>query len=271
MPELPEVETTRRGIEPYLTGIEVTDITIRQKQLRWPISDELATAFKNQTIQSVQRKAKYLLLNSQAGTTIIHLGMSGNLQIVPPETPVKKHDHVDFHLANNFHLRFNDPRRFGCILWTNQAPEKHKLLCKLGPEPFSEDFNGQHLYSLSRNSKRSIKNFIMDPHVVVGVGNIYANEALFAAGIHPTRHAGRISLARYQALNEAIRTILAHAIEQGGTTLKDFVSSSGQAGYFKQELNVYGRNNQPCSQCGRTLILIRQSNRATVFCSHCQH
>ena len=271
MPELPEVETTRRGIEPYLTGIEVTDITIRQKQLRWPISDDLSTAFKNQTIQSVQRKAKYLLLNSQAGTTIIHLGMSGNLQIVRPETPLKKHDHVDFHLANDFYLRFNDPRRFGCILWTNQAPEKHKLLNNLGPEPFADNFTGHYLYLLARNSKRPIKSFIMDPHIVVGVGNIYANEALFAAGIHPTRPAGRISLARYLTLNNAIKTILSRAIEQGGTTLKDFVGGSGKAGYFKQELNVYGRNNQPCIQCGQTLILIRQSNRATVFCSHCQH
>ncbi|HIN69422.1 MAG TPA: bifunctional DNA-formamidopyrimidine glycosylase/DNA-(apurinic or apyrimidinic site) lyase [Methylococcales bacterium] len=271
MPELPEVETTRRGIEPYLTGIEVTDITIRQKQLRWPISDDLSTAFKNQTIQSVQRKAKYLLLNSQAGTTIIHLGMSGNLQIVRPETPLKKHDHVDFHLANDFYLRFNDPRRFGCILWTNQAPEKHKLLNNLGPEPFADNFTGHYLYLLARNSKRPIKSFIMDPHIVVGVGNIYANEALFAAGIHPTRPAGRISLARYLTLNSAIKTILSRAIEQGGTTLKDFVGGSGKAGYFKQELNVYGRNNQPCIQCGQTLILIRQSNRATVFCSHCQH
>lgn len=271
MPELPEVETTRRGIEPYLTGIEVTDITIRQKQLRWPISDNLTTTFKNQIIQSVERRAKYLLLNSSAGTTIIHLGMSGNLQIVQPETPLKKHDHVDFHLANNLHLRFNDPRRFGCILWTNQAPEEHKLLNNLGPEPFADNFTGHYLYLLSRNSKRSIKSFIMDPHIVVGVGNIYANEALFTAGIHPKRQAGRISLTRYQTLQNAIKIILARAIEQGGTTLKDFVGGSGKPGYFKQELNVYGRHNKPCTRCGYTLILIRQNNRATVFCAQCQH
>lgn len=271
MPELPEVETTRRGIAPHILDQRVVKIIIRQPQLRWPISANLVGDLSGQRIDTVGRRGKYILLNSIPGTALIHLGMSGNLRIVTHRQAAEKHDHVDFIFANDCILRFNDPRRFGSILWTREPAHQHKLLNALGPEPLSENFDGDYLYRSARSRSQSVKAFIMDSHLVVGVGNIYANEALFKAGIHPNRQAGRIALARYRKLADCIKTVLADAISQGGTTLRDFVGSDGKPGYFKQQLNVYGRAGQPCLACSETLKQIRQSNRATVFCSRCQH
>lgn len=270
MPELPEVETTRRGISPHIVNNQTTAVIIRQPRLRWPISANLATDLTGQYIRAVNRRGKYLLLETDLGSAIIHLGMSGSLRIVDDTEPVGKHDHVDFVFSSGCILRFNDPRRFGSILWTRESTQDHRLLKSLGPEPLTDDFNGEHLYQKSRSRSQSIKAFIMDSHTVVGVGNIYANEALFKAGIHPKRQAGRIALARYRKLSQCIKQVLADAIEQGGTTLRDFVGSDGKPGYFKQQLNVYGRAEMPCTICQQPLSLIKQANRATVFCRQCQ-
>lgn len=271
MPELPEVETTVRGIAPHVEGQVIRQVVIRQPQLRWPVPVNLPEILPNLTIRSVSRRAKYLLISTDAGTIILHLGMSGSLRILPKEKPADKHDHIDFIFSNGTILRYNDPRRFGAVLWTTSSPAGHDLLKDLGPEPLSSDFDGAHLYRLSRNRKAPIKSFVMDGHVVVGVGNIYANEALFMAGIHPKRHAGRIALPRYQLLADCIKTVLHSAIEQGGTTLRNFVNEAGNPGYFKQQLRVYGRAGQPCPNCLHPLTEIRVTNRSTVFCVNCQH
>ena len=270
MPELPEVETTRRGIAPHLEGHRVTRLIVRDARLRWPIPEDLAIQVENQTFTAVRRRAKYLLMDIGGGTLISHLGMSGNLRLVPAETPVIKHEHVDIELDSGLTLRYTDPRRFGAMLW-QRAGEVHPLLARLGPEPLSADFDGERLYQLSRKRSMAVKPFIMDNAVVVGVGNIYATEALFAAGIDPRREAGRISRARYQVLAEEIRKVLARAIESGGTTLRDFIGGDGKPGYFKQELFVYGRAGQLCKVCGTTLSEVRLGQRSTVFCRRCQH
>ncbi len=270
MPELPEVETTRRGITPHILEQQVTDVVIRQHQLRWPINPELPTLLRGQTLNAVTRRAKYLLLHFANGTLIGHLGMSGSMRMVPAHTPAAKHDHVDILFANDMVLRLTDPRRFGALIWTEQPPEQHALLNKLGPEPLSDAFTGELLFTRSRGRKQAIKTFIMDNHNVVGVGNIYANEALFMAGIRPDRACGQISLARYQRLAEAIKTVLARAIDVGGTTLRDFVGGDGQPGYFAIELTMYGRAKQPCSQCQTPIKEIRINNRSTCFCPKCQ-
>ncbi|WP_285275677.1 bifunctional DNA-formamidopyrimidine glycosylase/DNA-(apurinic or apyrimidinic site) lyase [Halopseudomonas bauzanensis] len=270
MPELPEVETTRRGIAPHLEGHRVTRLIVRDARLRWPIPEDLAIQVENQTFTAVRRRAKYLLMDIGGGTLISHLGMSGNLRLVPAETPVFKHEHVDIELDSGLTLRYTDPRRFGAMLW-QRAGEVHPLLARLGPEPLSADFDGERLYQLSRKRSMAVKPFIMDNAVVVGVGNIYATEALFAAGIDPRREAGRISRARYQVLAEEIRKVLARAIESGGTTLRDFIGGDGKPGYFKQELFVYGRAGQLCKVCGTTLSEVRLGQRSTVFCRRCQH
>lgn len=270
MPELPEVETTRRGIAPAILHRRIERIVIRQPRLRWPVPDTLPGLLPGQSILSVERRAKYLLLRTDQGTLIVHLGMSGNLRILPADHPHGKHDHVDLIFADNTMLRLNDPRRFGAVLWTEQAIAEHPLLKDLGPEPLTDDFTGSHLRQLAENRKTPIKTFIMDSHVVVGVGNIYANEALFMAGILPTRHAGKISLARHERLAEAIKQVLDAAILQGGTTLRDFVNESGKPGYFKQQLQVYGRAGLPCPGCGAVLTEVRLCGRSTVFCKQCQ-
>lgn len=269
MPELPEVETTRQGIAPHCEGQTVTGVTVRDSRLRWPVPDDLAARLEGQTIRSVDRRAKYLFLHLDTGTVIIHLGMSGSLRVITDDTPAMKHDHVEVTLANQRRLRFNDPRRFGCWLWADDV-SNHSLIRNLGPEPLSDDFNGAWLYRLSRGKQSPVKAFIMDNHVVVGAGNIYANEALFKAGIHPKRKAGRISLDRYHKLAEAIRETLAAAILMGGTTLRDFVNSDGKPGYFAQSLLVYGRGGQACPECQATLKEIRMNNRSTVYCPRCQ-
>jgi formamidopyrimidine-DNA glycosylase len=270
MPELPEVETTCRGIAPHLQGRKIIGVIVRQSRLRWPIPANLAEVLVGTVVQSVNRRAKYLLIDVGSGTAILHLGMSGSLRMVAANQPVAKHDHMDIVLDDGRCLRFTDPRRFGSVLWTDDDPFRHKLLSKLGPEPLTELFTGERLYNLSRGRKAAVKTFIMDNAVVVGVGNIYANEALFAAGIHPARSAGKIALKRYQVLAQEIKQVLARAIEQGGTTLRDFVGGDGNPGYFKQQLQVYGRKGEPCAGCGSTLKEIRQGQRSTVYCGRCQ-
>lgn len=270
MPELPEVETTRRGIEPHIIGQKIIQVIVRERRLRWTIPDELDILSSEQTIQQVTRRAKYLLITLQSGTIIIHLGMSGSLRIVDSNSAINKHDHVDILLSNGLALRYHDPRRFGCILWTND-PINHELLTHLGPEPLTDNFNVNYLFQASRKRSLAVKLFIMDNKTVVGVGNIYANEALFAAGINPNKAANTISKARYEKLVATIKEVLSRAIEAGGTTLRDFVGGDGHPGYFQQTLNVYGRANMPCYQCGRLLKETKLGQRTTVWCSHCQH
>lgn len=269
MPELPEVETTRRGIEPYLVGQRVSRVLVRDRRLRWPIPEDLDVRLSGQCIEAVERRAKYLLIKAETGTLIVHLGMSGSLRLVDAALPAAKHEHVDILLESGQALRYTDPRRFGAMLWSHE-PLAHVLLASLGPEPLGEDFDGDRLYQLSRGRSMAVKPFIMDNAVVVGVGNIYASEALFAAGIDPRRPAGSISRARYLKLGEEIRRILAMAIERGGTTLRDFVGGDGKPGYFQQELFVYGRNGEFCKNCGTTLREIRLGQRASVYCHRCQ-
>jgi formamidopyrimidine-DNA glycosylase len=270
MPELPEVETICRGIAPHIIDQTIKQVLVRQPRLRWTVSKTLAVDLAGLTIRSVTRRAKYLLLVTNGGTLLVHLGMSGRLRILNSEQEAGKHDHIDFIFTNGTVLRFNDPRRFGAVLWTIEAASEHKLLKNLGVEPLSEACNGELLFQLSRKRKVPIKSFIMNSHIVVGVGNIYANEALFMAGLLPTRHAGTIVLEDYGRLVDCIRVVLKHAIEQGGTTLKDFVNESGQAGYFQQQLRVYGRAGLHCVNCQQPLQEIRMANRTTVFCSGCQ-
>nr|MBH9374974.1 bifunctional DNA-formamidopyrimidine glycosylase/DNA-(apurinic or apyrimidinic site) lyase [Pseudomonas aeruginosa] len=269
MPELPEVETTRRGIAPYLEGQRGERVIVRERRLRWPIPEDLDVRLSGQRIVSVERRAQYLLLGAEAGTLISHLGMSGSLRLVESGTPASRHEHVDIELASGMALRYPDPRRFGAMRWS-LAPLEHELLRNLGPEPLTDAFAGQRLFELSRGRSMAVKPFIMDNAVVVGVGNIYASEALFAAGIDPRKPAGSISKARYLRLAEEIKRILAIAIERGGTTLRDFVGGDGQPGYFQQELFVYGRGGEFCKVCGSTLREIRLGQRASVYCPRCQ-
>ena len=269
MPELPEVETTRRGIEPHILGQIVDEVIVRRPQLRWPIPTELNELLVGKTIDAVERRAKYLLLRAGQGTLIIHLGMSGNLRVLSADTPPGKHDHVDIRFRNQL-LRLHDPRRFGAVLWAEGSPLNHPLLKELGPEPLSDAFDGNHLHQLSRGRKSAVKTLLMNGKVVVGVGNIYANEALFMAGIHPKRTAGNISLERYGKLADAVKEVLTEAIKQGGTTLKDFVREDGKPGYFAQQLQVYGRGGMPCPNCSDPIQEIRLGQRSTYYCLSCQ-
>lgn len=269
MPELPEVETTRRGLEPHLVGRRVAAIELRRNRLRWPIPAEVSARLIGEEIAAIRRRAKYLLLDTAAGSALWHLGMSGSLRVLAPDVAVRAHDHVDFALDDGRVLRFNDPRRFGCLLW--QGPgETHDLLRDLGPEPLSPAFDGDYLFARSRGRSASIKTFLMDQAVVVGVGNIYAAEALFAAGIAPQREAGKVGRGRYMRLADAVKRILDHAIERGGTTLRDFISPDGLPGYFEQELFVYGRGGEPCKICGTRLKEAKIGQRASVWCAKCQ-
>lgn len=288
MPELPEVETTRAGLAPHLVGRQVVATTLRRADLRWPIAAEISDTLPGQRIEAVRRRAKYLLLETTVGSALLHLGMSGSLRVLAGDTPVRDHDHVDLQLDSGHVLRFNDPRRFGCLLW--QSPGRvHPLLAGLGPEPLAVEtgfqppvakgsppatghatFSGDYLFALSRGRRVPVKSFLMDQKVVVGVGNIYVAEALFAAGISPLRAAGKVSRERYGRLAEAVQSILAHAIARGGTTLRDFISPDGAPGYFEQELSAYGRGGEACRRCGRGLKQALIGQRATVWCAHCQ-
>lgn len=270
MPELPEVETTRRGISPHIVGKPVTKVVLRDTRLRWPIPADLGSRIENHCLQQITRRGKYLLLHFTHGTVLWHLGMSGSLRIILTEEAATKHDHVDWVFPGNIILRFNDPRRFGALLWTDDAPENHFLIHHLGPEPLSEHFDGIYLYQQSRKRQQAIKTWLMDAKIVVGVGNIYANEALFASGIHPTRAAGRLTKPQCITLATHIKRILTHAIIRGGTTLRDFVGGDGKPGYFAQELNVYGRGGLPCHVCQKALTEKRVAQRTTVYCTRCQ-
>lgn len=270
MPELPEVETTRRGIEPHILGQKIQKIILRQSKLRWPINEKLSQILLNQSILAVKRRGKYLLLETAVGTLIIHLGMSGSLRILPQNHPIQKHDHVDIIFQNGKCLRFNDPRRFGSILWAETNIESHPLLKKLGIEPLQKEFSGNYLFELAKNRNIAAKLFIMNHEIVVGVGNIYANEALFAAKLNPRTPAKKITQKQYQQLVNSIKKILQAAIKQGGTTLRNFVSSEGKPGYFIQQLKVYGRGGLPCVRCKSILKEIRLGQRSTVYCSRCQ-
>jgi len=270
MPELPEVETTRRGLAPHAEGARITAVQIRERRLRWPIPDSLEQTLRGQRIQRLERRAKYLFLVLDQGSLMVHLGMSGSLRVVPCGSPLARHDHVDLELHTGACLRFNDPRRFGSLHWLPGEERRHALLDHLGPEPLDPGFDGDYLYRLSRGRRSSVKAFVMDGSVVVGVGNIYAAESLFLAGIAPHRQAGRISAARYAQLASHIRTVLAAAIAQGGTTLRDFVGGDGKPGYFAQQLWVYGRSGQPCKRCGTPLRERRIAQRSSVYCIACQ-
>ena len=268
MPELPEVETTRRGIAPHLTGQRIERVILRETRLRWPISDEVAH-LAGERIESVSRRAKYLLLKLDHGHLIWHLGMSGSMRVVPVGSPAGDHEHVELQFENGQALKFRDPRRFGSLFYSDDDPLRHRLLRDLGPEPLSEAFNPDYLYACCRGRSAAIKTVIMNSHVVVGVGNIYASEALFLAGIRPTRAAGRISRARIATLTEAIRSTLSAAIEEGGTTLQDFTQADGKPGYFRHALQVYA-NKGNCYRCGKPIRHLVQGQRATYFCPDCQ-
>jgi len=269
LPELPEVETTRRGLAPHLVGRTVVALDVRQPRLRWPIPAALTASLPGQRIESIERRAKYLLVHTQAGSAVLHLGMSGSLRVLPATTPIGLHDHVDWRLDSGQVLRYTDPRRFGCQLWQPRC-EIHPLLVGLGPEPLSDAFDGDVLWNASRGRKAAVKLFLMDQAIVVGVGNIYASEALFAAGIHPKRAAGAVSRERHARLATEVKRILAYAIRRGGTTLRDFISPDGAPGYFEQELFVYGRGGRPCKVCGTTIKTSVIGQRSTFHCPRCQ-
>ena len=270
MPELPEIETIRRGIKPHINNQQFQAIIIRNASLRWPVAANIGQRLRGQKLLSVERRAKYLLLKTHSHCLIIHLGMSGSLKITNASVEPEKHDHVDICFDNGVIVRYNDPRRFGAILLTGQNPLQHKLLACLGIEPFDKLFNGKYLYDLSRNKKQCIKSFVMNAQVVAGVGNIYANEALFRSAIHPKRSAGRISCTRYDKLASQIQKTLELAIEAGGSTIRDFTNSEGKPGYFSQQLFVYGLAGKPCRVCNHPIISKRINQRNTFYCATCQ-
>lgn len=270
MPELPEVETTRRGIEPLVVNKIIDHVHIYNASLRWPVTDELRDVLPGQKISSVGRRSKYLLFYLDRGTLIVHLGMTGHLRLDPYAVERRKHDHVEIVFKDGSALRYNDSRRFGAMLWTVNDPHEHMRLSGLGPEPFSPAFNPAYLYTLSRRRSIAVKPFLMDAHVVVGVGNIYASEALFRAGIAPTCPAGKVTRAAYERLVPSVRKILEAAIAAGGTTIRDFSDNQGRPGYFTQELRVYGRAGQPCVSCGDLIKQVKLGQRSTYYCPSCQ-
>jgi len=269
MPELPEVETSRRGIAPWVENQQVCEVIIRDRRLRWPVPIEIDQQLPGQEILSVRRRAKYLLFETAVGSAMLHLGMSGSVRIIDSDEPAAKHDHVDIRFSSGKALRFRDPRRFGSLLWTTN-PDEHELLRNLGPEPLSREFDGDYLWQKSRGRRVSIKQFIMNATIVVGVGNIYASEALFMARIHPKRAAGKFSAERMTRLSDAIKSVLELAIEAGGTTLRDFHGGDGEPGYFKQQLDVYGREGLPCADCKKPIQAIVLGQRSTFYCTQCQ-
>lgn len=269
MPELPEVETTLRGIEPSLNGRVIEQVRVRNAALRWPITREVQQAC-GQTVRGLERRAKYMLIDCGDGGLMCHLGMSGSLRICQDGDPPRKHDHFDLVLDSGECIRFHDPRRFGALLWWKPPWNEHALLRELGPEPLSGEFDGKYLWQRSRGLQVAVKNFIMNGKVVVGVGNIYAAEALFMAGIHPSRAAGRIAASRYAGLATTIKDVLDHAIRRGGTTLRDFHSASGEPGYFAQELLVYDREGHGCFQCRTPIRRSVIGQRSSYYCPQCQ-
>jgi formamidopyrimidine-DNA glycosylase len=270
MPELPEVETTRRGIEPWLVGRRIERLIVREWRLRWRVPRALPLKLRGAAVRAVGRRAKYLLIETDAGTLIWHLGMSGSLRMFDAGAPPLAHDHVDLVLDSGRCLRFNDPRRFGSLSFTTGDVSRHRLLSRLAVEPLSADFEAGDLWRRARRRKSSVKSFIMDSRVVAGVGNIYASEALFRAGIRPRIAAGRISRPRMAALVTAIREVLTEAIDVGGTTLRDYVDAAGMPGYFSRKLYVYEREGKPCRRCGTTIRQFTQGQRSTYWCPRCQ-
>lgn len=269
MPELPEVETICRGIAPYLIGHVIQDVIVRDSRLRWPVLSTLRDILAGQRIQNVSRRAKYLLIHLHKGTLLIHLGMSGSLRLSPLSTAAEKHDHIDF-IIDPGCLRYRDPRRFGAVLWHSDPIEHHPLLAHLGPEPLDDTFNGNILYQLGSRRNTRIKQFIMDSHVVAGIGNIYANEALFYAAIHPERRTSCMTAQDYSRLATTLQSVLQRAIEAGGSTLKDFVDARGKPGYFQQSYQVYDRAKLPCYRCATPIEKIRQGQRSSYYCPSCQ-
>lgn len=275
MPELPEVETTLRGIRPHLEGRRVDRLLVREPRLRVPVPADLPGRLAGLPIGAFTRRGKYLLIGVGEGSLIFHLGMSGSLRVVPAHAPPRRHDHLDLVLSDGRALRMHDPRRFGLMVWSpdppDQATDRHPLLAGLGPEPLAEGFDGDHLHRESRGRRIAVKPFIMDSTVVVGVGNIYASEALFLSGIHPARACNRIAASRYRRLADCIRTVLTASIVQGGTTLRDYVQEDGNPGYFARMLRVYGRAGQPCPRCGAPVRELRLGQRSSFYCPCCQH
>ena len=269
MPELPEVETTRRGLEPLVVGQTIRSLAVREPRLRWPVEPSLDRRLRNRTVQALSRRGKYLLLTTDSGTLLLHLGMSGSLRFLPGRREPALHDHFDLEFVSGAMLRFNDPRRFGSLHWS-ASPEAHWLLKNLGPEPLDTEFSGDYLWRISRGRRVAIKTLLMNGRFVAGLGNIYANEALFRAGIHPSRPAGRVSHKRLEQLVDAVRDVLGEAIRAGGTTLQDFVGGDGKPGYFQLALDAYGRTGEPCVRCGRPIRVRTIGQRATYYCANCQ-
>ena len=269
MPELPEVETTRRGLRPLVVGQTIHSLAVRERRLRWPIEPSLDRRLRDQTVQDLSRRGKYLLISTGAGTLLVHLGMSGSLQFLPQRREPARHDHFDLEFVSGAMLRFNDPRRFGSLHWS-ASPAAHWLLKNLGPEPLGAEFSGDYLWRVSRGRRVAVKSLLMNGRIVAGLGNIYANEALFRAGIHPSRPAGRVSRKRLQQLVDAVGDVLREAIQAGGTTLQDFVGGDGKPGYFQLALDVYGRAGEPCARCKRPIRVRTIGQRATYYCANCQ-
>ncbi len=270
MPELPEVETTRRGVEPHVVGRKIVELAVYEPRLRWRVADDIADQVTGQRVRQTGRRAKYLLLELDSGTLMLHLGMSGSLRVLPVDTPRLTHDHIDIVLDSGFTLRFNDPRRFGSLHYVSGNAREHPLLAKLAPEPFDAEFNTEYLWKITRGRRVAIKQLLMNSQLVVGVGNIYANEALFRARIRPRRRANTLSRVEVTRLVRSIRAVLSMAIRVGGTTLRDYVGADGNPGYFSQKLYVYERAKQPCRTCGTPIRQLLQGQRSTYYCSTCQ-
>ena len=270
MPELPEVETTRRGIAPWMEGQRIRALVVRERRLRWPVPRHMPATLRGIVVNRVERRGKYLLLRTERGTALMHLGMSGRLRVLRADVTPGKHDHYDIVLDTGDCVRFSDPRKFGSLLWTAKDPQRHPLLADLGPEPLEEAFDGDYLWRRARGRRVSIKTFLMNAAIVVGVGNIYASEALYRAGLNPRRAAGRISRADMSRLAAAVREVLEEAVTFGGTTLRDFYGGDGEPGYFGRELRVYDRAGKPCLTCGTPIRQITQGQRSTYFCPTCQ-
>jgi formamidopyrimidine-DNA glycosylase len=270
MPELPEVETTLRGIEKHIIGETVRKVVVRTDKLRWPIPVNLNSSLKGRSINSAERRAKYIFLNSDKGSLIVHLGMTGSLRVIDTNTPLQKHEHIDIQLTNGQVLRYKDPRKFGAFLWTSENPHEHKLIKKLGPEPLSNEFNADYLIDTCRKRKAAIKAHIMNQNIVVGIGNIYASEALYKAGIHPTKAAHRVSKEKLKLLVKTSKQTLKAAIKQGGTTLQDYINPDGAPGYFAIKLKVYGREGEPCTNCAKPIKAKVIGQRNSFYCTNCQ-
>lgn len=269
MPELPEVETTRRGLL-GVVGQRIDQVVIRDHRLRWPIPLSLPEILKDQHWLELNRRAKYILARCERGTLLLHLGMSGRLCLLAGDEPAQKHDHIDIVFESGQRVRLRDPRRFGAVLWLEGDPLQHLLLASLGPEPLEDAFDGAYLYRETRTRSAPIKNVIMDSHLVVGVGNIYASESLFRAGINPKTPANKLSKPRCERLVAEIKATLTDALAAGGSSLRDFFGADGNPGYFQQTYFVYGRTDEPCRVCGGAVRIIKQGQRSTFYCPKCQ-